>query len=285
MRCVAGRGASRLSRSGSRAPAGNGASRSRGGLGIPGGAGAPRDGRRARRPTYPRSRAGKQSGWRSLESSPSRADLLILDEPTNYLDLAAVAWLEGYLVVLRRRARAREPRSPPSRSRHDADGGARSRRELSSTRAATPPISTARIEREDRAVTADAVRRNLARRELAWLRRGAPARTPKASGAHRRRCTLLVAERPAAPARATRTGTEARHAPPRATSSSSARASGTSTRPRTEPVFSGDRSRARAAGASRGRRGQRQRQVHLPRHPRSAAGAELGHRRQSGRPS
>ncbi|MCB0978607.1 MAG: ABC-F family ATP-binding cassette domain-containing protein, partial [Acidimicrobiales bacterium] len=37
----------------------------------------------------------------------------------------------------------------------------------------------ARDEREERAATAEAVRRNLARKELAWLRRGAPARTSK----------------------------------------------------------------------------------------------------------
>ncbi len=34
-------------------------------------------------------------------------------------------------------------------------------------------------ERADRAAEAEATRRNLARRELAWLRRGAPARTRK----------------------------------------------------------------------------------------------------------
>jgi len=36
-----------------------------------------------------------------------------------------------------------------------------------------------RIEREERAATAEQVRKNLARTELAWLRRGAPARTTK----------------------------------------------------------------------------------------------------------
>src|SRR5205085_7870509 len=37
----------------------------------------------------------------------------------------------------------------------------------------------ARAEREERAAAAESTRRNLARRELAWLRRGAPARTRK----------------------------------------------------------------------------------------------------------
>jgi ATP-binding cassette subfamily F protein uup len=54
--------------------------------------------------------------------------------------------------------------------------------------------------REEQAASADAVRKNLARRELAWLRRGAQARSTKAKArvdaAHR-----LIAERADAPAR------------------------------------------------------------------------------------
>ncbi|MFX8715939.1 hypothetical protein ABTM38_19915, partial [Acinetobacter baumannii] len=37
----------------------------------------------------------------------------------------------------------------------------------------------ARATREDQAVAEESVRRNLARREAAWVRRGAPARTRK----------------------------------------------------------------------------------------------------------
>jgi ATP-binding cassette subfamily F protein uup len=58
-----------------------------------------------------------------------------------------------------------------------------------------------RAEREERAVEAEAVRRNLARSELAWLRRGAPARTRKPQAridAARR----LIDTRPEAAARA-----------------------------------------------------------------------------------
>jgi ATP-binding cassette subfamily F protein uup len=128
------------------------------------------------------------------------ADLLILDEPTNYLDLAAVAWLEGYLssfaggLVL------------VSHDRHVLDRVTTRMVELDRGESFVhdggyASYLTARLEREDQAVAADAVRRNLARRELAWLRRGAPARTRKPQ-ARIDAATRLVAERPAAPARA-----------------------------------------------------------------------------------
>jgi ATP-binding cassette subfamily F protein uup len=129
------------------------------------------------------------------------ADLLILDEPTNYLDLAAVAWLEGYLssfgggLVL------------VSHDRHVLDRVTTRMVELDRGESFVhdggyASYLTARLEREDRAVAADAIRRNLARRELAWLRRGAPARTRKPQ-ARIDAATRVVAERPAAPARAT----------------------------------------------------------------------------------
>ena len=58
----------------------------------------------------------------------------------------------------------------------------------------------ARIEREEQAVTAEQKRKNLARTELAWLRRGAPARTTKPK-ARIAAATELVNRRPEAAAR------------------------------------------------------------------------------------
>ena len=58
----------------------------------------------------------------------------------------------------------------------------------------------ARIEREEQAVTAEQKRKNLARTELAWLRRGAPARTTKPK-ARIDAATELVNRRPEAAAR------------------------------------------------------------------------------------
>jgi ATP-binding cassette subfamily F protein uup len=105
-------------------------------------------------------------------------DLLVLDEPTNHLDLDAIAWLEerlsrftGGLVLV-------------THDRHVLDR--LTSRILELDRGAAylhdggyQSYLTARTERSEREATAEAVRRNLARAELAWLRRGAPARTRK----------------------------------------------------------------------------------------------------------
>ena len=61
---------------------------------------------------------------------------LVLDEPTNNLDLEAIEQLELALAELRGRGRARQPRPPlPRRVRRDADAGALGRR---AARAACP---------------------------------------------------------------------------------------------------------------------------------------------------
>ena len=105
-------------------------------------------------------------------------DLLVLDEPTNHLDLDAIAWLEdrlaqfrGALVVVSHdrhvldRVTTRILELDRGGS-HVHDGGYAS-------------YLAAAAERSGREATAESVRRNLARAELAWLRRGAPARTRK----------------------------------------------------------------------------------------------------------
>ncbi|HWG74446.1 MAG TPA: ABC-F family ATP-binding cassette domain-containing protein [Acidimicrobiales bacterium] len=127
-------------------------------------------------------------------------DLLVLDEPTNQLDIATVAWLEGRLVVHRgglvlvthdRRlldAVTTRILELDRGSAHIHEGGYAS-------------YLTARAEREGRAAAADATRRNLARRELAWLRRGAKARGRKPQ-ARIDAATALIEGRPDAPARA-----------------------------------------------------------------------------------
>lgn len=108
-------------------------------------------------------------------------DLLVLDEPTNHLDVEAVAWLARHLAALRDRGTAM---LVVSHDRwfldavctrvwevHDAtvdayDGG-------------YAAYVLARVERQRQAAANEARRQNLARKELAWLRRGAPARTSK----------------------------------------------------------------------------------------------------------
>ena len=105
-------------------------------------------------------------------------DLLVLDEPTNHLDLDAITWLEdrlgsfrGGLVLV-------------THDRHVLDRLTTRVLELEQGRAyqhegGYQVYLEARAERREREAAAEAVRRNLACSELAWLRRGAPARTRK----------------------------------------------------------------------------------------------------------
>ncbi|HEX7133672.1 MAG TPA: ABC-F family ATP-binding cassette domain-containing protein [Iamia sp.] len=133
-------------------------------------------------------------------SEDDDAVLLVLDEPTNHLDIDAIAWLEerlaghrgGLLLVTHDRHvldRVTTRILELDRGRgHVHEGGYASYLE-------------ARALREEQAATAETKRRNLARTELAWLRRGAPARTSKAK--HRvQSATALVQFEAEAPARA-----------------------------------------------------------------------------------
>ncbi|MGK2350482.1 ABC-F family ATP-binding cassette domain-containing protein [Cutibacterium sp. V947] len=108
-------------------------------------------------------------------------DLLVLDEPTNHLDVEAVAWLAGQLRHLQERGVAM---LVVSHDRwfldeictdiwevHDAT--------VEAYEGGYSAYILARVERARIAASNEATRQNLARKELAWLRRGAPARTSK----------------------------------------------------------------------------------------------------------
>ena len=105
-------------------------------------------------------------------------DLLIMDEPTNHLDDRTICWLEEYL---------HDSRSALILSTHDRyflDRVAGDMLELdrgkvytySGNYAAYLEQRQARLEREEAEA---AKRRNLIRRETAWIRRGAQARSTK----------------------------------------------------------------------------------------------------------
>jgi ATP-binding cassette subfamily F protein uup len=127
------------------------------------------------------------------------SDLLVLDEPTNHLDLDATAWLEdrlagftGGLVLV-------------THDRHVLDRVTTRIIEIDRGKTYVHDggygvYLEARADREEKAEQAEGVRRNLARTELAWLRRGAPARTRK-SKARITSATAIVEGRPEAPAR------------------------------------------------------------------------------------
>lgn len=106
-------------------------------------------------------------------------DLLILDEPTNHLDVEIVAWLAQHLkgrpnlavvVVTHDRWFLDEV----SDRTWEVVGG-----RVEEYDGGYSAYVLAKAERLRQAASAEARRNNLIRKELAWLRRGAPARTSK----------------------------------------------------------------------------------------------------------
>jgi ATP-binding cassette subfamily F protein uup len=105
-------------------------------------------------------------------------DLPVLDEPTNHLDVEAVSWLAGHLaslpsalVVVTHDRWFLDAVCERTWEVHDGvvdtyEGG-------------YAAYVLAKAERDRQAAASEVRRRNLARMELAWLRRGAPARTSK----------------------------------------------------------------------------------------------------------
>ncbi|MDR1186658.1 MAG: ATP-binding cassette domain-containing protein, partial [Bifidobacteriaceae bacterium] len=109
-------------------------------------------------------------------------DVLFLDEPTNHLDMGAIAWLALHL---KERWPAR--RGALALVTHDRwflDQVSQNTWEVHD--ATVEPFEGGygayvlqRVERDRRLAAGAARRRNILRKELAWLRRGAPARTSK----------------------------------------------------------------------------------------------------------
>lgn len=105
-------------------------------------------------------------------------DLVVLDEPTNHLDVEAVAWLAAHLaarpsalVVVTHDRWFLDAVCQQTWEVHDGvvdayEGG-------------YAAFVLAKAERTRQAAASEARRQNLVRKELAWLRRGAPARTSK----------------------------------------------------------------------------------------------------------
>ncbi len=108
-------------------------------------------------------------------------DLIILDEPTNHLDVEAIAFLAGHLQA---RIRAGLAMLVVSHDRWFLDAVCTRIWEVhdgvvDAYEGGYAAYVLARVERSRQAAAAESRRRNLARKELAWLRRGAPARTSK----------------------------------------------------------------------------------------------------------
>jgi ATP-binding cassette subfamily F protein uup len=123
-------------------------------------------------------------------------DLILLDEPTNHLDVEGVAWLAGHLndrkslavlVITHDRwfldAVTERTWEVVGGKIEEYDGG-------------YSAFVLAKAERARQANAMDARRNNLIRKELAWLRRGAPARTTKPKF-RVDAANVLIAEEPA----------------------------------------------------------------------------------------
>lgn len=115
-------------------------------------------------------------------------DMVVLDEPTNHLDLEAIEWLEARLVAMTsalvlvthdRHALDRLTSAlRPSRV-VELDGGRCFVHQAAAGSSAYATYLEARAERMEREAQEESTRKILARKELAWLRRGAPARSTK----------------------------------------------------------------------------------------------------------
>jgi len=123
-------------------------------------------------------------------------DLILLDEPTNHLDVEGVAWLANHLnsrkslavlVITHDRwfldAVTERTWEVVAGKVEEYDGG-------------YSAFVLAKAERARQANAMDARRNNLIRKELAWLRRGAPARTTKPKF-RVDAANVLIAEEPA----------------------------------------------------------------------------------------
>ena len=109
-------------------------------------------------------------------------EVLLLDEPTNHLDVEAITWLAehlkrrwpanvGGLLVITHDRWFLDEVGTATWEVHD--------RLVEPFEGGYAAYILQRVERDRMAASAEAKRQNLARKELAWLRRGAPARTSK----------------------------------------------------------------------------------------------------------
>ena len=109
-------------------------------------------------------------------------DVIALDEPTNHLDVEAITWLAGHLkkrwcpnsgalMVVTHDRWFLDEICTETWEVHD--------RIVEPFEGGYAAYILQRVERDRMAAASEAKRQNLAKKELAWLRRGAPARTAK----------------------------------------------------------------------------------------------------------
>ncbi|MGP3708325.1 ABC-F family ATP-binding cassette domain-containing protein [Gordonia paraffinivorans] len=134
-----------------------------------------------------KAKTGSLSGGQRRRVSLARLlagehDVLALDEPTNHLDVEAITWLaehlkrrwpanQGGLLVVTHDRWFLDEVCTMTWEVHD--------RIVEPFEGGYAAYILQRVERDRQAAATEARRQNLARKELAWLRRGAPARTSK----------------------------------------------------------------------------------------------------------
>ena len=142
-------------------------------------------------------KVGEMSGGQRKRVALARAllrpcDLLILDEPTNHLDVRTIEWLESYLTsrqgalllithdryFLDRVTNVIFELAERTIYRHQGNYSA---------------FLESRAARQENQVAQEQRRKQLAKKELAWLRRGPPARTTKSKSRIERAHNLLDA--------------------------------------------------------------------------------------------
>ncbi len=115
-------------------------------------------------------------------------DMVVLDEPTNHLDLEAIEWLESRLLAMKaalvlvthdRHVLDRLTSAVGPSRVVELDNGRAFVHQAAAGASAYAAYLDARAERIDHEAAAEATRKILARSELAWLRRGARARSSK----------------------------------------------------------------------------------------------------------
>ena len=109
-------------------------------------------------------------------------DVLVLDEPTNHLDVEAITWLADHLK--RRWAASAGGLLVVTHDRWFLDEVCNATWEVHDQivepfEGGYAAYILQRVERDRMTASSEAKRQNLARKELAWLRRGPPARTSK----------------------------------------------------------------------------------------------------------
>ena len=132
-------------------------------------------------------RIGELSGGQSRRVSLAALmvhdwDVVFLDEPTNHLDVMGVAWLSRHLAT--RWPTGQGALCVVTHDRWFLDASTQETWEVhdgivDAYEGGYAAYVLQRVERERSAAVTEAKRQNLLKKELAWLRRGAPARTAK----------------------------------------------------------------------------------------------------------